>query len=109
MYIEGMGESIIEDFYNLGYLKTFVDFYKLDKYIDELKLLEGYGQKSINNLMDSIEKSKHMSLERLLFALGIRNVGAKTAKILAKRYKTIDNLIKANKESSFSDSSLSLP
>lgn len=98
MYIEGMGESIIEDFYNLKYLKTFVDFYKLDRYVEELKLLEGYGQKSINNLMDSIEKSKHMSLERLIFALGIRNVGAKTAKILAKKYQNMDNLIKATKE-----------
>lgn len=92
MYIEGFGDRIIEDFYNMGYLKNFTDFYKLKKYKDELKTLEGFGEKSIENLLESIEKSKENSLERLLFALGIRYIGKKTAKILAKHYKTIDNL-----------------
>jgi len=92
MYIEGFGDRIIEDFYNMGYLKNFTDFYKLKKYKDELKTLEGFGEKSIENLLESIEKSKENSLERLLFALGIRYIGKKTAKILAKHYRTIDNL-----------------
>ena len=60
--------------------------------------LEGFGEKSINNLLESIENSKQNSLEKLLFALGIRHVGKKTAKILAKRYKNIDNLINASEE-----------
>ena len=55
--------------------------------------LEGFGEKSINNLLEAIEVSKENSLERLIFALGIRYVGAKTAKILAKEFKTLDNLI----------------
>lgn len=96
MYIEGFGESIVEDFYNLGYLKNIDDFYTLDKYKDELMLLEGFGQKSISKLLESASNSKKNSLERLLFGLGIRYVGKKTAKILSKYYKTMDNLIKAD-------------
>lgn len=96
MNIEGFGERIIEDFYNMGYLKTVVDFYELKNFKQELMELEGFGEKSINNLLDSIEKSKENSLERLLFALGIRHVGKKTAKILAQKYKNLDNLIKTD-------------
>lgn len=96
MYIEGFGESIVEDFYNLGYLKNIDDFYTLDKYKDELMLLEGFGEKSISKLLESASNSKKNSLERLLFGLGIRYVGKKTAKILSKYYKNMDNLIKAD-------------
>lgn len=96
MYIEGFGESIVEDFYNLGYLKNIDDFYTLDKYKDELMLLEGFGEKSISKLLESASNSKKNSLERLLFGLGIRYVGKKTAKILSKYYKIMDNLIKAD-------------
>ena len=84
MNIEGFGDSITEDFYNMGYLKRVYDYYTLYKYKDELMSLEGFGEKSIIKLLSSIEKSKENSLERLLFALGIRHVGAKTAKILDK-------------------------
>ena len=95
MNIEGFGDSITEDFYNMGYLKRVYDYYTLYKYKDELMSLEGFGEKSIIKLLSSIEKSKENSLERLLFALGIRHVGAKTAKILAKHYQDIDSLITA--------------
>lgn len=98
MNISGFGNSIIEDFYNFGYLKDLDDFYRLDTISEELKSLEGFGNKSIENLLLEIENSKHNSLERLIFALGIRYVGKKTAKILAKKYKTIDNLLLANYE-----------
>ena len=98
MYIEGFGERIVEDLYNIGYLKSIVDYYELYKYKDELMELEGFGEKSINNLLESIENSKQNSLERLLFALGIRYVGNKTAKILAHNYKNIDNLINTTYE-----------
>ena len=98
MNIEGFGERIIEDFYNMDYLKSITDFYKLHKYKKELMELEGFGSKSINNLLDSIENSKSNSLERLLFGLGIRYVGSKTAKILARNYENIDNLMLAQYE-----------
>ena len=98
MNIEGFGDNIVEDFYNMGYIKTPADFYHLDNYKDELMSLEGFGEKSIIKLLSSIERSKNNSLERLLFALGIRHVGAKTAKILAKSYKNIDALMNATYE-----------
>ncbi len=98
MNIDGLGERIIEDFYNMGFIKDISDIYRLDNHKEELMELEGFGEKSINNLLSSIENSKSNSLEKVLFALGIRHVGKKTAKVLAKRYKTIDNLIKASEE-----------
>lgn len=96
MDITGMGERIIEDMYNLSYIKTIPDFYHLEKYKDELILLEGYGEKSIQNLLMEINASKEKSLEKLLFALGIRHVGTKTAMILARKFINIDNLINSS-------------
>ena len=98
MNIEGFGDNITEDFYNMGYLKRVYDYYTLDKYKEELMNLEGFGEKSIIKLLSSIEKSKENSLERLLFALGIRHVGAKTAKVLAKNFKNLDSLSNATYE-----------
>ncbi len=98
MNIEGFGDNIVEDFYNMGYLKSISDYYYLYQYKEELMELEGFGNKSIQNLLDSIEASKSNSLERLLFALGIRHVGKKTGKILADYFKTMDKLEKATYE-----------
>ena len=98
MNIDGLGEKIIEDFYNFGYIKKITDIYYLDKYNDELTELEGFGDKSITNLLKSVENSKEKSLEKLLFGLGIRQVGSKMAKTLAKYYLTIDNLSKTSIE-----------
>ena len=98
MNIEGFGESIVEDFYNEGYLKTICDYYTLYNHKEDLKELEGFGEKSINNLLQNIEKSKKNSLEKLLFALGIRYTGKKTAKILAINYRNIDKLMSAEYE-----------
>ena len=96
MNIEGLGDSIMEDLYNYGYIKDISDIYTLDKYKKELEQLEGYGAKSVSNLFASIEKSKNNSLEKLLFGLGIKQVGSKTAKVLCQKYLSIDNLIKAD-------------
>ena len=98
MNIDGLGDEIIEDFYNMGYLKDISNFYDLYKYHDELQELEGFGEKSITNLIEGINNSKKNSLERLLCALGIKNVGKRTSKMLAKRYKNLDNLMNASYE-----------
>jgi len=98
MYIEGLGEEIIEDFYNLGYIKNYSDIFTLKDHKEDLIELEGFGNKSVEKILDNIEKAKSNSLEKLLFAIGILNVGEKTAKILAKNYKHLDNLILATKE-----------
>ncbi len=98
MNIDGLGESIIEDLYNENFITNITDIYDIDKYEEELMNLEGYGKKKIDNLKSAIKNSKNNSLERLIYGLGIRNVGAKTAKVLAKYYKTLDNLMIASYE-----------
>lgn len=98
MNIDGLGESIIEDLYNENFITNITDIYDIDKYEEELMNLEGYGKKKIDNLKSAIKNSKNNSLERLIYGLGIRNIGAKTAKVLAKYYKTLDNLMTASYE-----------
>ena len=89
MDIDGLGDEIIEDFYNLNIIKSYTDFFKLFNHKEEIMNLEGYGLKKITNILDSVENAKHNSLDRLLFGLGIEGVGAKTAKIIAEHYPDI--------------------
>lgn len=96
MNIEGLGERLCEDFYNFGYLNDISSIYNLKNYKEELQKLEGFGEKSINNLLNAIEKSKQNSLEKLLFGLGIRQVGSKNALILAQHFPNIDDVINAD-------------
>lgn len=98
MNIEGLGERIIEDFYNMEIIKTIPDIYNLKTKREELIELEGFGPKSVDNLIDNIELSKQNSLERLLFAIGIAGIGEKNAKLLAKKYNNLDNLMNASIE-----------
>ena len=95
MNIDGLGERIIEDFFNFGFISKISDIYKLENHRKDLITLEGYGNKSVANLLDAIDASKNNSLERLIFGLGIKHVGSKTAKILARKYKTLDGLMNA--------------
>lgn len=98
MDIDGLGEKVVEDLYNLGFVKKITDIYYLDKYAQDLMKIDGYGKKSVDNMLEAIENSKKNSLDKLLFALGIDEVGAKTSKILAKRYLSIDALCEASRE-----------
>ena len=98
MNIDGLGEEILEDFYNEGFVKSIPDFYHLSNYKEDIIELEGYGLKKVNNLLLAIEESKQNSLERLLFGLGIAGIGAKNAKLLASHYKTMENIENATYE-----------
>lgn len=98
MNIIGLGERIIEDFYNMGFIKNIMDIYSLKTHREDLIELEGFGNKSVDNLLSAIEESKNNSLERLIFALGIAQVGEKTAKVLAKKYESLDNFMNASFE-----------
>ncbi len=98
MNIDGLGERIIEDFYNYGFIRKISDIYKLNSKREELIELEGFGIKSVDTMLKNIEDSKKNSLDRLLFALGINGIGAKTAKILCKYYNDIDSLMNASAE-----------
>lgn len=98
MNIDGLGDEILEDFYNEGFIRTIPDFYRLADYKEDIIELEGYGNKKVNNLLVAIEESKKNSLEKLIFGIGISGIGAKNAKILASRYKTMENLENATYE-----------
>ena len=98
MNIDGLGDRIMEDFYNMHFINNIADIYKLKNHREDLIELEGFGSKSVDNLLSAIENSKSNSLERLVFGLGIPNVGEKTAKLLSNQYKTLDNLMNASLE-----------
>ena len=95
MNIEGLGIKIVEQFYNLGFVKTIDDIYHLAQYEQEIIDIEGFGRKSMDNLIEAIERSKKNSLEKLLFGLGIKGIGAKMADLLASHFKTMDDLLNA--------------
>jgi DNA ligase (NAD+) len=96
MNIEGLGEKVIAQLFKEGLVQDVADLYTLTK--EQLMNLERMGEKSATNLLNAIEASKENSLERLLFGLGIRHVGAKAAKILAQQFKTMERLSQATKE-----------
>jgi DNA ligase (NAD+) len=98
MDIEGLGESLIDLFVERGFLKTYSDIYKLKNFKDDLVAIERLGEKSISNLLNSIEKSKEKPFDKVLFALGIRYVGSGAAKKLASHFKLLDALMAANEE-----------
>ena len=98
MDIEGMGEKVVEQFFNQGFIRSIADIYDLGQYRDDIIALDGWKDKSIDNLLSAIEKSKQNSLEKVLFGLGIKEVGAKTAKVLARKYGDIDALSQASEE-----------
>ncbi|MEI2362132.1 NAD-dependent DNA ligase LigA [Priestia megaterium] len=93
MNIDGLGEKVISQLFREQLIKDVADIYTLTK--QQLIELERMGEKSADNLIAAIETSKENSLERLLFGLGIRHVGAKAAKTLAQHFETIDKLTKA--------------
>lgn len=93
MNIEGLGPAVIGQLIQEGLVKNFADLYDLEK--EQLLKLERLGEKSAQNLIDALEKSKQNPLNRLVFALGIRHVGERAAKILASKYKNIDSLMTA--------------
>jgi DNA ligase (NAD+) len=98
MDIEGLGEAIVDKFVELGFLYSPADIYRLKEKRERLIKLEDFGEKSVDNLLNAIEESKNQPFERVLFALGIRHVGASVAKDLAAHFKSIDELVKASPE-----------
>ena len=93
MNIDGLGEKVIEQLFKEKLVTSIDDLYRLQR--EELLTLERMGEKSVSNLLNAIEASKENSLERLIFGLGIRHIGAKAAEILAEKFQTMENLQKA--------------
>ena len=98
MNIDGLGDETIEVFYKRGFIVHISDLYTLCKKEDLLKQIDRFGQKSISNMLEGIEKSKQMPFEKVLFGLGIRYVGETVAKKLAAYFKNIDSLMNASFE-----------
>ncbi len=97
--IEGLGESILTEFYNEGYINDVADIFELKHHYQELITKEGFGEKSINNLLDAIEESKKNNLDKLIFGLGIRHVGSKVSKILVDNIGNLENFYNQTIES----------
>ncbi len=98
MDIEGMGEKVVEQFFNQNFFHSIDEIYELYQYRQDIISLDGWQSKSVDKLIDAIEKSKSNSLERLLFGLGIKEVGEKMAKTLASKFLSLDALIAAREE-----------
>lgn len=96
--IEGLGDEIVEELYNLGFVKNIVDLYSIKDKKKAIMEFDGYGEKSLNKIIDNIENSKNSSLERLLYGLGIKEIGTKTAKLLASYFGSMDMLMQATQE-----------
>lgn len=90
MDIDGLGKNLVIKFRNQGFLKRIPDIYRLD--YEKIKRLGGFGERSVSNLCEAVEKSRHRSLDRLLFALGIRYIGKTTAQLLAERVNELEEL-----------------
>jgi len=91
--IEGLGDKIIREFFDEKIIQTPGDIFRLAKHAEDLKQREGWGALSVKNLMDAIEARRRISLDRFIYALGIRQVGQATAKKLARHYESLQNLI----------------
>jgi DNA ligase (NAD+) len=98
MDIENLGERIISDFVDRGWLTSLSDVYRLKDLREDILDLEGWKEKSTDNLLQSIEESKKKPFEKLLYSLGIKFIGERGAKLLSENFRSIDDLAKASVE-----------
>ncbi len=84
--IEGLSEATLEKFITLGYIREYADIFHLDRYQDEIRSLEGFGEKSYQNLIDSADKARTTTLPRVVYALGIANIGLANAKMICREF-----------------------
>jgi DNA ligase (NAD+) len=99
--IDGFGKKIVENFWHNNIVRFPHDIFDID--YEKIKLLEGWGELSVSNLRYSIDQKKRISLERLIYALGIRHIGQENAKLLAKHLRSFDNLLNLSKKKIFFD------
>ncbi len=93
MDIMGLGEKVIRRFYKLKILKKFEDIYLLKNKYKTIEKLENFGKKSVDNLLSEIEKAKNQGLDKLLFAIGIKHIGSKSAKLIAQNFSSFDKIL----------------
>ncbi len=93
MDIKGLGEKVVEELYDCGFLRNIADIYNLK--VEDLETREGWGESSAKNLINAIEESKNKSFEKVLFGLGLRHVGASTAKLIVSKFSSMESLLNA--------------
>lgn len=99
MNIDGLSEATLEKFILNGFIKEFGDIYELERYKDAIIEMDGFGEKSYENLIENIKKSSHTTLPRLVYALGIANIGVANAKVLCKEFDyDLQKLMQADEE-----------
>ncbi len=98
MDIEGMGESVVDQLVTAGLLKSIADIYDLPRHRRELEALDRWGRKSVDNIISSIEKSKSRPFSKLVFGLGMRHVGERTAQLLTEHFGSMDELMNADED-----------
>ena len=99
MNIDGLSEATLEKFILNGFIKEFGDIYELERYKDAIIEMDGFGEKSYENLIENIKKSSHTTLPRLVYALGIANIGVANAKVLCKEFDyDLQKLMRADEE-----------
>lgn len=99
MNIEGLSEATLEKFIAKGYIHEYADIYRLEKYKEEIVALEGFGEKSYQNLINSIEASRETTLPRLIYSLGIANIGLANAKMICRKYRyKLEDMLEADVE-----------
>ncbi len=86
MNIDGMSEATLEKFIDRGFIREYADLFHLDKHREEIEQMEGFGEKSCQNLLDSIEKARNTTLPRVIYGLGIANIGVANAKMLCRHF-----------------------
>ncbi len=97
--IEGLSEATLEKFIAMGYIKEYADIFHLDRYREEIQSMEGFGEKSCQNLIDSIEKARVTTLPRVIYALGIANIGLANAKMICKEFQNdVEKMLQADME-----------
>lgn len=96
MDVEGLGGSIITIFLENGLIEDFADIYTLRQKKNDILKIDRFGIKSVDNILNAIEKSKEKPFEKVLFAIGIKQIGERTAKLLAKHFGSLDKLSKAS-------------
>ena len=98
MNIDGLSEATLEKFIQKGFLKKFKDLYHLDRYSDDIIDMDGFGQKSYDNLIASCNRSKNTTLPKVIYGLGIANVGLSNAKMIVRQLKTVENIINCQRQ-----------
>ena len=96
--IDSLGDKVVEQLYQTGFLRTIDDIFRLKDHYEELVALPGFGKKSVDHLLEAIEHSKENNLDQLLFGLGIRHCGAKVSTLLCKKFKTMSALMEVTAE-----------